>query len=408
MKCNKYIARCTLSLNSNENKSCAFAVHADMSVVHLQLAEQSVVTLVRVLRTLLHCSNQLCQQRPQEPQTVRAKPETSFAVLHSVSSMSERATPVTFSQSLERGGQGTRETSNTSIWLQCTVPSVTFSLLSTNKRKFSIVLEECSLAYDGQSAYTKVSLRVRGLNSKAEDQTESGIWTEQQYQELIVSCNKELFPQLSVYIPESSMEEGFGEEVDVDHQTLATGFFNLVLTRAEVKNVHRKLKVAASEEFKDDQQRFLSEIDVEIYPLDVFVTTDCVNLFINCMLPFLDLTSQSSGKASSSPVYTNLNNNVLPLVYFKSKRFRVFIHHRTAAAEIEATVKEPDFFLLELEAVRITCQLENPLSRILVNEAVYYSAAEAGLLEVPGSIVEDRQYELVVSGISLLTGSWKV
>ena len=90
----------------------------------------------------------------------------------------------------------------------------------------------------------------------------------------------------------------------------------------------------------------------------------------------------------------------------------MFIHHPTTSLA-EDVIKEqvnrsPDLFMFELESTRITCQLENPLSRILVNESLYYSAAEAGLLEIPGSSVEDRQYELLVSGITLLTGTCQV
>ena len=409
------MSRCTLSLNSNESNCCAFAVHADMTAVELQLAEQGLDRLVRVLITLLNCTNQLVQQKPWVAEKVQHKAEPSFTVLHSVSSMSERgATPFSMSQNIDRGQGSTHSgsSSSTSIWLQCTLPSLTFSLLSNRRQLYSTVLEECSLAYDSQATYTKVSLRVRGFSSRAEDQNDAGVWTQQSRPELIISCNKELFPQLSAYIPESQQEEVLSEEFDADHQSFSTGFFNLVVTNAEVGNVHKKLKVATTGEFNDSQQRFLSEIDVEVFPLDVFVTTDCINLFISCTLPFLDIANSIPGNSSPGTLYTNLNNNVLPLLYFKSKRFRMFIHHPTTSpaedVSTEQVNRSPDLFMFELESTRITLQLENPLSRILVNESLYYSAAEAGLLEIPGSSVEDRQYELLVSGITLLTGSCQV
>ena len=64
--------------------------------------------------------------------------------------------------------------------------------------------------------------------------------------------------------------------------------------------------------------------------------------------------------------------------------------------------------LVELKGAILTSQVENPLSRVLVNEDIYNTAAEEGYLEVPGSLVEDRQYQLDLTGISLYTGKWQV
>ena len=59
---------------------------------------------------------------------------------------------------------------------------------------------------------------------------------------LMVSCNKEIFPDLATWINNSG-------DSDVDTsgtstpQSLTTGFFNVVFTRAEVVNVHKRLGV---------------------------------------------------------------------------------------------------------------------------------------------------------------------
>jgi hypothetical protein len=100
---------------------------------------------------------------------------------------------------------------------------------------------------------------------------------------------------------------------------------------------------------------------------------------------------------------SSLNNNTLPLVYVKAERFRLFLRRPLPAHQ-----SGPDFLLLQVGESRLTCQVDNPLSRILVNDSIFYAAAEAGQLEVPGSSVEDRQYQLDLSRIGLYTGVWQV
>ena len=352
-------------MNSSEKKSCAFAVHADISAAQVWLQVNASRKLVRVLNHLQHCTS-VFSAPGREEEIVRPRPDTSFAVLqHSVSSMSEIATPVQLNLQPADPRQGMREGSNTSIWIQCTVPSLTFCLITPGDRRISLTMEESSISYDCQSAYTKVSVRLRGLSSKVERQTGQGAWNDCPLQDLVISCNKDLFPQLSMYVPDSEDGGSFGEDSGpLDHQTLSTAFFNLVLTRAEVSNVHRKMKLC-DEILQAEQEgcRYLAEVDVEVYPIDVYLSTDCIHQFMSALLPFLDLVA-SPKQSSPQPVLSSLNNNTLPLLYFKSKRCRLFIHQPGG----EGCGQQPDFLLVECERAKLTCQVENPLSRILVDE----------------------------------------
>ena len=389
-------------MNNSENKSFAFAVHADITPVQFILEDKTVCKLVNVAQTIQSFSSKLLYSA-DTVEVVRTKPDTSFAILqHSVSSVSESVTPVTQSQGTEPF-QPIRDQSNTSVWLQCTIPSCTFSLISQSCTKISVCMEDSSLSYDCQATYSKISLRMRSLSSQSEQMSTNDEWSVQPFNDLIISCNSDLFPNLGAHIPESAREEVYLEEGSEDRQSFSSGFINLVLTRAEVKNVHRKMKVGRDEDLLQDQGglKYLSEIDLEVFPVDVFLTTDVLDKFVRCFLPFTDLFSSNSSEHRSSS-YSSLNNNTLPLIYFKSKRSRLYVHDPTLEPGAQ------DFFLLETESARLTCQVENPLSRILVNEEMYYSAAEAGYLEIPGSVLEDRQYQLDISGINLLTGSWQV
>lgn len=52
-------------------------------------------------------------------------------------------------------------------------------------------------------------------------------------------------------------------------------------------------------------------------------------------------------------------------------------------------------------------QADNPLGRIVVRSDIYHMAEQTRMLCVPGSEVEDRQYQLDVKGFSGNTGTWQ-
>jgi vacuolar protein sorting-associated protein 13B len=192
-----------------------------------------------------------------------------------------------------------------------------------------------------------------------------------------------------------------------------------------VKSIHKKMNLSLAEGLTGEEAgggggpaRFLTELDIQIQPLDLVLSTR----LLHTLAAFVAPLSAASRPPAASRLNTNcrsgyelmsgLNNNTLPLVYLKADRFRLFLAHQrlppgTATGSDEA-FQQPDFVLFQVGETRLTCQADNPLSRILVNDAIFYAAAEAGQLEVPGSGVEDRQYQLDLVRIGLYTGVWRV
>jgi len=60
-----------------------------------------------------------------------------------------------------------------------------------------------------------------------------------------------------------------------------------------------------------------------------------------------------------------------------------------------------------LDGIRITPDAENPICRIPLRTDIYQLAAQANILNVPGSAVEDRQYQISVKGVCAYTTTWK-
>jgi hypothetical protein len=201
--------------------------------------------------------------------------------------------------------------------------------------------------------------------------------------------------------------------------------FYIEFGRAEVKSIHKKMNLSLAEDLTGEEAggggpaRFLTELDIQIQPLDLVLSTRLLHTLAAFVAPLSAACSSppaasrlNSNRRSGYELMSGLNNNTLPLVYLKADRFRLFFAHPRLppppAAGGDEAGQQPDFVLFQVGETRLTCQADNPLSRILVNDSIFYAAAEAGQLEVPGSGVEDRQYQLDLVRIGLYTGVWRV
>ena len=220
----------------------------------------------------------------------------------------------------------------------------------------------------------------------------------------VISCRPRLLRPLYVYSPDTGgVEELDGEEDIVEGRAV----FNLTVTCAEVQGLAKKLRSSASKEklvlidAAGQPTRFLTEFDVEVGPIDVFLPTKLLQPLLTLSKPLLG--TGKANKKSNSPVSSSLlpwNSSTLPMAYVKAARLRLFLLLPDASHDPLL----PDFLLVQLQRASLTAQVENPLSRILVDVPLYHEAAAARLLGVPGSLVEDRQYQADIAGVTIATG----
>lgn len=59
-----------------------------------------------------------------------------------------------------------------------------------------------------------------------------------------------------------------------------------------------------------------------------------------------------------------------------------------------------------MNAVSVKPTVENPILRKPVRDDIYVKAAQLKIINTPGSIIEDRQYELLFKNVSIVTGNW--
>ena len=170
------------------------------------------------------------------------------------------------------------------------------------------------------------------------------------------------------------------------------------------------------------EARFVSEIDLKLAPLDVVISPSEImpflkmgtRLFAMKVPRRFSLASLLSKPASGSRppashgnnevVGLGINNNTLPLVYLRAKTLRLFLLSGKAPSANSHAALSPDFVLFQVETATISPQAENPLSRVLLRPDLYHMARP--VLGIPGSHIEDRQYEINMSGMGVYTGSW--
>lgn len=62
--------------------------------------------------------------------------------------------------------------------------------------------------------------------------------------------------------------------------------------------------------------------------------------------------------------------------------------------------------VFKVNSININQNPENPITRTPLRKDLYVEAEKRGLLTIPGSIVEDRQYQIIINGFSVKTGFW--
>ena len=155
-------------------------------------------------------------------------------------------------------------------------------------------------------------------------------------------------------------------------------------------------------------QRFISEVDMKLAPVDVIADTEA-------LLPFIRMMSRPmhiKWPRSVSPIYTSqdsleplgfqVNNGNLPLIYLKAKSIRFFCPTHSTATE--SGEDDADMIFANVDTLSISPQADNPISRILIKPDIYHLSQP--VLDIPGAMVENRQYQIDVKGAGIFTGKW--
>ena len=146
---------------------------------------------------------------------------------------------------------------------------------------------------------------------------------------------------------------------------------------------------------------YITELDLKLLTLDLVVSEEWLHPFVKMITPDPVTNIVIPDKVEKAE---NLNTISLPLLYFKSKTLRLFLPHVKDESKTNEQIESVDLVMVEIDEVNLSSQVENPLPRVIVRQDIYNMAEQARITQIPGSAVEDRQYQLDVTNLSVSTG----
>lgn len=112
-------------------------------------------------------------------------------------------------------------------------------------------------------------------------------------------------------------------------------------------------------------------------------------------------TSDPTSKSTENSLMF-INNNNLPLAYLDCNGLRIVL----LSSELPEIRRHHDVCIIEIESINLVPTAENPICRVPIRPDIYQHAAQTRILNVPGSEIEDRQYQLNINSLSVNTGLW--
>nr|XP_053626537.1 intermembrane lipid transfer protein VPS13B-like [Cherax quadricarinatus] len=307
-------------------------------------------------------------------------------------------------------------------WVQWTVARVSASLYAkegNELRKLRAEMEDLTTALDLHQVYSKVKLKVTAI-SVLHFAKRNNAWVAGGHEGVVMTCGDQLTHDLKVINPSSGTVDPhyLGEKGDSSQteQPKAHGFISLTFTTALCKNIHscwntliqKHLSENRSLPMDNTSDHYLSEVDIRVQPFDCVCYPASLQIFATVYEPWLQLQVPkqllNTGRIiAKEPVGMGINNHTLPLVYLHTENIRLLFPARDTSSE-DTSIH--NMFLVQLDSILITPQVDNPLSRIMIRSDIFHMAERARILGVPGSQVEDRQYQIDILGFSVSTGSW--
>ncbi|XP_012268331.2 intermembrane lipid transfer protein VPS13B isoform X1 [Athalia rosae] len=395
---------------ANKLAALSLYVHIDTTPITVSISEEQVVFISSIAVNILNVMQGIYPSMPSRSTTdVPGEMQTILPTLVQSSPnqtlfREDSATTSTLSTTREDVGQETDSLTLTA-WVQWTINklAVKFYVMGQSEgasSKIILELEDIITSLDLQPVYLKLKTKITTatiLNYVRQPNTQG--WDRAEYGGLVM-CGRE-----------DNSEKG--ED---------SGFLSLVLTRAKCGEVHtrwgtqKRRKLQRSESRSDTSQfmsGYISELVIKMQMLDIILPLSIIGKYTQLVEPFMHLTRRSHnktidnapGKFTSSTLggLANLRNDSLPLVYLEFKGCRLML---PASADARCKLLH-DLLIIQLDGISITPHAENPICRIPIRSDIYQLAAQANILNVPGSAVEDRQYQINVKGVCADTTTWK-
>ncbi|XP_072392830.1 intermembrane lipid transfer protein VPS13B [Diabrotica undecimpunctata] len=415
-KPNKPECDANLDTSKPEIGCIGVCVHIDMTPIVISTSEVQVYLFASILYGLMEVASNLMPETA--PNVVPKTPDALPPVLSKSSTMSptilkentldstsDRTPPIaTLSQQ-----ETTDETARLTAWVQWTITRFTIELLSSEYKDLSdnlkptqprlklvVDAEDIVSSLDFQSVYLKLKSKIGSVSI-------------QHYKRLTPTSDWQPGPFSGIVMR-------LREDVAATQRHEDNGFISVTITRASCQHTHTLWGAVQKRHHKEpkrgeslnpqllSQSRYITEIVVNIQPIDFVISPKTLRSFYMVIVPLLEIPAHKETKVSDpSASLLDINNQNLPLAYLECQDIRIII----PSVELECKHSLHDVLLFQVQKICVSPSAVNPICRSPLRPDIYEQAAHARILSIPGSDVEDRQYQLDLIGISVCTGAWE-
>ncbi|KAG5670103.1 hypothetical protein PVAND_000386 [Polypedilum vanderplanki] len=185
---------------------------------------------------------------------------------------------------------------------------------------------------------------------------------------------------------------GFNVQSEENISDTVSRFLDMTVTKAETLNVHSKWNL----ELKRSTQLILndvSEINIVLQSFDVIASDEFIHF-----LPILKLFQRPNDK--NQKAFMQYSGSELPLIHLRCNGFRIFLPnlHKTSNYNV---------LILKVNSLQVSPNAVNNLIRTqILRPDIHSKASHLGVLDLVGSKIEDRQYQLLIKGCSLTSSNW--
>lgn len=258
-----------------------------------------------------------------------------------------------------------------SLWMQLAFEKLHVNLFcNAEMEKFSLKAQDIICSVDQREAYFKLKTKVGSVSGKKIRQAvdEPGTW---------------IVDERLSFLGRNSEPSN-------------VAFVDLTVTRVGTGLVHSKWGVKRKHRYMNDS---LLEVMLKVQNMEAKLDLEELSKILTVFNGFgegrpvglTELDPQPGRVASVAD---------LPLVFFESKGAQIYLPVRTTGEGVSSV------FVLKIHEISISPTVENPLTRNAVRADIYTKATQLGILHLPGSRIEDRQYEVQFKQMSLETADW--
>ena len=408
-------AACTIVFKELKESKVNIALHVDLESISIELAQNKVALFVQVLNSVLQVVD--CLQK-------NYKSSTQLLVKHSASeNLTESNTneiaesKVTMDQQGEKADV-TKTSSGISwlahhsparknlpfvLWMQCTLPRVTLSFHCSKDWKILLFIDDVSMSLDCQSVYLKLMMSLSTCNiaqwTKLDEE-----WVKSDAFGLMLNPMFSIFPS---FLQKFSIPKETSSIVKAEPTAKPGKFLDFIFTQALASDYHRSVHeglesgdqassstVTAASEPAIASNANISEIICVIQSFDIVLCPKQIASLTDLFLPLLQIQCSQNVSPAASTVQHGI---VLPVLYITINGVRLFM------PSVLSKEFSDNVLMLCFGKFEINPYPQNPLSRLVVSPMIFKRATSAGMLNFPGSNLEDRQFELTLKDLSLGT-----